>query len=306
MNIRRLVITAIGLVGVATLGAFSARVTLAQSASAPFSFMAFGDMPYSLPDENILKIKDYFNTLEQPLIFTPGDNEWTDCHRDAAGKFNPLERLEFVRKSFFASNKSLGKNPMTLERQADVSEFKQMVENTRWTMNNVMFATLHVIGSNNGFERNLDSVGEFFARDNANVAWIKDTFAKAKAAGNAGVVFGFQADMFFTSTAVYSLPGNAGDNAYAKSGFAKTLTTLAAESAAFAKPVLLVHGDSHVLVIDQPLVDAKGALLENVTRLEVMGAAGRVHAVEVMVNPNDTGVFSFRPMWVKENFPAAK
>jgi hypothetical protein len=79
------------------------------------------------------------------------------------------------------------------------------------------------------------------------------------------------------------------------------------EAAAFGKPVLLIHGDSHVLIVDQPLNDAKGAVLDNVTRLEVMGGAGRVHAVQVTVNPSEVGVFGFKPMWVRENLlPAAK
>jgi hypothetical protein len=331
MNSRRLVGFALV---VSSLG-FLASSSLSQQiapANTPFSFMAFGDVPYALPadyakferllgaintakpnfslfigdiksgsspcsDENILKIRDYFNTLEQPLVFTPGDNEWTDCHRDAAGKFNPLERLSFVRKSFYPTASSLGKTTLRLERQSDVSDHKQMVENARWTVNNVTFATVHIVGSNNGFERNQESVAEFFARDAANVAWIKETFAKAKASNVAAVVFGFQADMFF--------PADAGG--YGKSGFTTSLAAFSSEAATFGKPVLLVHGDSHVLVIDQPLNDAKGVVLENVTRLEVMGGAGRVHAVQVTVNPNDTGVFSFKPIWVRENLlPVSK
>jgi pimeloyl-ACP methyl ester carboxylesterase len=253
----------------------------------------------SCANENILKIKDYFATFERPLVYTPGDNEWTDCHRDAAGKFDPLERLGFLRQTFFGQALSQGKRPMLLERQADVSDHKQMVENSRWQKNNVLFATLNIVGSNNGFERTPESVAEFFARDAANVAWIKDSFAKAKSNGNAAVVLAFQADMFFTSTAVFGLPANAGENSYAKSGFAKTLAALSAEAAAFAKPVLLIHGDSHILIIDQPLTDSKGALLENVTRLEVIGAAGRTHAVEVSVDPKSDNVFGFKVLWSK-------
>jgi hypothetical protein len=244
-----------------------------------------------------LKIHDYFKTFEQPLIYTPGDNEWTDCHRDAAGKFDPLERLDYIRKIFFADSMSQGKNPMKLERQADVSDFKQMVENSRWQKNNVMFAALHVVGSNNGFERNQQSVAEYFARDAANVEWIKSVFAKAKADGNTAVVINLHADMFFTTNSTFALPTGAGDNPYAKAGFAKTLAALSVESAAFAKPVLLIHGDSHVLIIDQPLTDAKGALLENVTRLEVPAGAGRVHAVEVSVDPKSVNAFGFKVMW---------
>jgi hypothetical protein len=37
-----------------------------------------------------------------PLIYVPGDNEWTDCRRLAAGGFDPVERLQKLRELFFA------------------------------------------------------------------------------------------------------------------------------------------------------------------------------------------------------------
>jgi len=39
----------------------------------------------------------FFNSLEAPAMFTPGDNDWTDCDRPAAGGYNSLERLDFER-----------------------------------------------------------------------------------------------------------------------------------------------------------------------------------------------------------------
>ena len=89
----------------------------AASAGKPFTFVALGDMPYGKPAKvyapfktligqvNALKpaftihigdIKsgstpcsdkmlrdqfDFMNSFENPLVYTPGDNEWTDCHR---------------------------------------------------------------------------------------------------------------------------------------------------------------------------------------------------------------------------------
>jgi hypothetical protein len=35
----------------------------------------------------------YFNSLEAPAAFTPGDNDWTDCDRPSNGGFNSRERL---------------------------------------------------------------------------------------------------------------------------------------------------------------------------------------------------------------------
>ena len=42
-----------------------------------------------------------YQTFRRPFIFTPGDNEWTDCHRVNNGRYNPLERLDFLRSVFF-------------------------------------------------------------------------------------------------------------------------------------------------------------------------------------------------------------
>ena len=37
-------------------------------------------------------------------MYTPGDNEWTDCHRPNNGAYDPLERLNTgVRETFFAT-----------------------------------------------------------------------------------------------------------------------------------------------------------------------------------------------------------
>jgi hypothetical protein len=40
---------------------------------------------------------DRFNSLDAPAVFTPGDNDWTDCDRASNGSFNSLERLDHER-----------------------------------------------------------------------------------------------------------------------------------------------------------------------------------------------------------------
>lgn len=317
----------------AILGAALAVLASGTTLNAqPFTFVAVGDMPYRLPgdharferliadinrlapaftihigdiksgsspctDANLRKIKDEFATFAQPLIYTPGDNEWTDCHRESAGGFDPLERLAKVRSMFFERPESFGQTKLALERQAEaMPAFKTFVENQRWARDGVVFATVHVVGSNNGFERNQASVAEYFARDAANVAWIEDTFAKATAAGAPAVVLAFQANPYWQKK-----PADRGG----EDGFKTTLAALAAGAEAFKKPVLLVQGDDHVLIIDQPLLDTKGKNpLPNVTRLQVMGEA-LVHGVQVLVDPADPGVFGFVPLIVKENVELA-
>lgn len=148
-----------------------------------FSFVALGDMPYNLPDdyakfdrlisavntlkpaftlhmgdiksgslpcsdEVLKKAYDQIQTFQGALVYTIGDNEWLDCHRKAAGGYNPRERLARLREMFFANPaKSLGQSPLDVESQAQLMpEFSTYVENTRFTKNGVMFLTAHEIG----------------------------------------------------------------------------------------------------------------------------------------------------------------
>lgn len=301
-------------------------VAAVPAGAAPFRFVALGDMPYRLPDDYaaferlitrinatspafsihigdiksggtpcddaaFAKILGYFDSFEQPLFYTPGDNEWTDCHRSAAGGFVPAERLARLRTMFFATPQSLGRTRLPYRSQAGGGTFPEMVENALWSYQGVQFATVHVVGSNNGLERNSDSVTEFERRDAANLAWIAETFRVAGDTQARAVVIAFQADPLFEIEKPWE---------YGNSGFKQTIAALAAGAEAFGRPVLLVHGDSHEFVLDNPLKGSNGQPLRQVWRLEVMGAAD-VHAVEVTVDPDDAGVFAFRPLIVPEN-----
>jgi hypothetical protein len=313
-------------------GAAMALALTAQVASAEsFTFVAIGDMPYKLPndysrferligainqirpaftvhvgdfksvrtpctDENFEKIKGYFETFEQPLIYTPGDNEWTDCHREEAGKFDPLERLGKLRAMFFMAPESLGQTKLTVERQSDLMpEHKEHVENLRWTRDGVVFATVNIPGSNNGFERNEAMADEFFKRDAANVAWINAAFNKAVETHAPVMVFAFQADLLFQVDPT-------GPLAYANSGYKNTLAAFAKGAEVFKKPVLLIQGDLHAFIVDQPLKAGDGkSVLQNVFRLQVFGGEGNVKAVRITVDIDDPGAFGFQPLIVHEN-----
>jgi hypothetical protein len=59
----------------------------------------------------------YFNTLEGAAMFTPGDNDWTDCDRASNGGYNSRERLDHERQVFFSTRYSLGIHPFLQEVQ---------------------------------------------------------------------------------------------------------------------------------------------------------------------------------------------
>lgn len=294
-----------------------------------FNFVALGDMPYRLPGDierfdrliaaiNVSKpafsihvgdiksgsspcsdaqFKRAFNqlqTFDQPLIYTPGDNEWTDCHRAKAGGHNPRERLSRLREIFFATpTKSLGRTTLALKSQSEAGEkHAAYVENSRFTHQGVMFIQVHVVGSNNGFEpRDLETVQEYFARNAANIAWLEAGFAAANAADAKAVVISMQANMYEIRQRWPAMPR--------ASGFIDTVQAITRGAKAFGRPVLVINGDAHTLEI-VPFLGTNLKAVANVTRLQVMGAR-HVHAVTVAVDTETPGVFGFTPLIVAEN-----
>jgi hypothetical protein len=303
----------------------------AQSGPNTFTFVAFGDMPYrdadiekverliaainelkpaftihvgdiksgSAPctDADLERAIEQINTLEQPVVYSIGDNEWTDCHREIKGqKFNPRERLAKVRDlAFSRPGKTLGKAPMQVESQAKLMpRFAKFVENQRFSKNGVVFIVPHVVGSNNGFEpQDPQAAVEFFERNAANVAWIDDGFRMAKETGAKAVVIAFQANLYDLRTPYPAMPR--------ASGFLDTVRAIATGARAFGKPVLVVHGDNHVLEIES-FKDNVMRPVPNTFRLQVPGD-NLVHAMRIVVDPDMPGVFSFVPLIVPENGP---
>ena len=300
------------------IGLWVVSWSLAQ-AQQGFSFVALGDLPYGAPEkaygpyraliERINQVRPdfsvhvgdfksgstlcsdaefaaqraHFQRFKGAVVYTPGDNEWTDCHRANNGSYDPLERLAALRQLFYTPGRSLGQQPLALQNQSSLMPaHAPYIENQRWLHQGVVFATVHIVGSNNNLEsRNLAAVQEFFARDAANVAWLEATFELAREQKAQAVVLAFQADVFETKTVWEDFPG--------WSGFRKSIgETLLPLASRWGKPVLVVHGDSHQFKIDQPFQLNKQPL-PNITRLIVPGAAD-VRAVKVSVKD---AAFSF-------------
>src|SRR6266498_4041991 len=66
-------------------------------------------------DEMYRTTLDGFNALRHPVVYTPGDNEWTDCWEPGSGGFAPQERLNRIRQIFFQNpTRSLGRGNLDL------------------------------------------------------------------------------------------------------------------------------------------------------------------------------------------------
>jgi hypothetical protein len=249
-----------------------------------------------------------FDTFRSPLVYVPGDNEWTDCHRINNGGYNALERLSYLRQTLFAEERSFGQRTLRLQHQGPLGGVYS--ENTRWTYRDVVFVGLNIPGSNNNkvgtdcissksvrtqADCDADNV-EYQARDAANISWLHDSFVLAKSRGMRGLMVTIQGDMGF------DLPETETFNERIQpgvDGYTNFLAALMAEAGTFAGQVVLVHGDTHFFKVDKPLVD-QAHLIPNLTRVETFGSPN-VHWVKVTVDPRSRNLFRFEPMIVPGN-----
>ena len=249
-----------------------------------------------------------FGQLNKPVVYTPGDNEWTDCHRLNNGGYDGLERLAYLRKTMFPTANSLGKKTMPLVHQGQPGE--KFVENTRFSHQGIVFASLNMPGSNNNqilddkectyksartLAQCATSNAEYLERDAANVSWLKQAFQAAKKSKARGIVLVMQADPGF------DLPEteDKDESLLARySGYRNFIAAVTAETEQFAGQVLLVHGDTHFFKVDKPLYGPT-RLLANLTRLQTYGSP-LIHWVRVTVDPKNTNVFTIQPVIVKQ------
>ena len=215
-------------------------------------------------DAMYLKVRKRFDQSRHPVVYTPGDNEWSDCWERGSGSYAPLERLTRIRQIFFSDRPR-----MPLSRQQELSE------NSRWRHENIVFATVHLTGSANSMKpfpsRSAADDTAAKHRTEADVVWMRAAFAEAKRTNARALVIAFHGAPFEDD----------------RDPFEPFLSALEDEVRHFNRPVLAVHGDDHEYTVDHPLRDAP-----NFTRLEVPGSPD-VGFVRVFVKPDPAAPFAF-------------
>ena len=130
---------------------------------------------------------------------------------------------------------------------------------------------------------------------------MRESFAKARANGDAGIVIGIQADMYF--------PFELSDGGYQddflpqldeNNGYSDFFHALVEETQSFDGQVLLVHGDSHYFKLDKAMLNDDGTVTKNFTRVEVFGSLENSW-VEMTVDPSSDNVFTFKPIILPES-----
>ena len=228
---------------------------------------------------------DLWTQFKDPLVYTPGDNEWTDCQKskegggvkNSAGEYvdyaagHPVANLALVRSMFFPeAGVTLGGRKKYVSSQAQAYDpahpaDAEYVENVSWMQAGVLFVTVNIPGGSNndddlwntgpfGAVRSGPQIQEVAQRTAADLRWLDAAFAQAQALGARAVVIAEQADM-------WDLDGTGPSLAHI-ANYEPFIARIATLTKAFAKPVLLINGDSHKYRSDNPLLDNAPCVIE--------------------------------------------
>ena len=217
-------------------------------------------------------IKALWDGFADPLVYTPGDNEWTDCHKAGEGgglvdpttgqsvdyaSGNPVANLALIRSIFFQRpGETLGSGDLRVLSQAQIADpehpaDRQYVENVVWSKKDTVFVTINVPGGSNndadpwfGAPLTDAQTQERVERTAADLRWLDFAFGLAQASAAKGVVIITQADM-------WDLDGKTPAHL---TNYESLVSSIASHTTSFGGPVLLLNGDSHVYRSDNPLV----------------------------------------------------
>ncbi|PYR35133.1 MAG: hypothetical protein DMF89_01170 [Acidobacteria bacterium] len=220
-----------------------------------------------------------------PLVYTPGDNEWTDCNKKGEGgdvyldpptnsmpvdyaAGNPIANLTLIRQIFFSNpGHTLGQKARQVTTQAQNYDAvnhptdANYVENVMWEQNGVLFVTINLPGGSNNdadiwfgaASMTQPQTDEIQQRSGADLRWLDAAFGRAAANGDRAVVIGTQADM-------WDRDGRAVDHI---DHYDQFISSIASHTSAFGGPVLLFNGDSHHFRSDNPLKQGQPCQFES-------------------------------------------
>jgi len=174
------------------------------------------------------------------VIYTPGDNDWTDCDREYLPyNFDELERLDFLIKLMFQTP------PLLTENLPSIMTQHAQIENKLWINERVAISTLHIVGTSNGRVNISKSnqqltIKKADVRDNKNLAWLQQIEENSEHFD--ALIIGFQADIYQQSVLESDSCGDSSLKACdAFAAYRQAFKDLAKR---INKPVLISHGDT--------------------------------------------------------------
>ncbi|QGF24894.1 metallophosphoesterase [Raineyella fluvialis] len=241
-------------------------------------------------DAYFQQIQTDFDRFQDPLVYTIGDNEWTDCHRGNNGAYNPLERLSALRSVFFSEPGRTNGQAVPIDSQSAAG----FPENVNFERAGLDVAAVDIVGSNNDLQPwtgigltapTAAQLDEERARTANAIVTIDRAFDDAQRHQHTAVAIMLQADMFDPT---YTPTWND------ISAFQPLVRHLVERSAAFDGEVYLFNGDSHVFRVDQPLAAGStwlatygitNASAGNLTRVTVDGSSNNKDWLKLTVHP---------------------
>ena len=223
--------------------------------------------------------------FQDPLVYTPGDNEWTDCHKQAegGGAYNAATgQIDYVLDASgnpvdYAKRRSDGEpRPDSLDllparpgvalggRKKQVLSQAQsfdpphptdakFVENVHVAESQVLFVTINLPGGSNNdtdvWYGAPTADGRRRPQESARAHRRRSALARHRLRARAG---GRRRAAWSSSAQADMWDPEKG--AAHQAGYEPFVQSVAAHTLAFGKPVLMFNGDSHVYRSDNPLV----------------------------------------------------
>lgn len=210
-------------------------------------------------------VYDMWTAFRAPLVYTPGDNEWTDCHKSKEGGLDPIEQLGYVRDIFFANpghtiGGDMAVTSQALSFDAAYPTDAEFVENVLWQQAATVFVAINIPGGSNndednwyGADRTQAQTDEVLKRTSAGLRWLDKAFDQAESAHAKAVVLMIQADMWDLD----------GEDPIHIANYRQFIDAIALKTKLFGKPVLLLNGDSHGYRSDNPMMKGAPCFVEN-------------------------------------------
>jgi len=252
-------------------------------------------------DSLLTKRRDVLaNLVKGGLFYTPGDNDWTDCDRPQAGGYDELKRLDKIRSLFFSHNMPSKAEWMVARQNPDYPE------NARWTLGNLQFVTLHIVGSDNGRQEILKTdppakaLNAVDARDEANLKWLDAAFDQAGKDNRDGLIIAAHADPADLINRKYRNRPCSKTERTACNPYLPFLQRLTKRANLFDKPVLFVHGSTNNFCLDQTYGGWKAAKL---WRLNGPGDFVTIDAAVIRFDPHARKPFQIQGILTEDPVP---
>jgi len=272
------------------------------------------------------EISDLWSQFQDPLVYTPGDNEWTDCNKKAQGgglynpatgqidyevdpatgnpidyaKGDPIANLDLIRSIYFPQpGLTLGARKQLVLSQAQYAPIfdrahpadAKYVENVLWAQSGVLFVAINLPGGSNN-----DT--DVWYKAPAQTLAQQQEIAERNGADLRWLDLAFnlaKLDRGIKGVAVVA-QADMWDNEFGpahEAAYEPYVQALASHTTDLGRPVLMFNGDSHVYLSDNPLSGSyaldfihPGYHVPNFHQVVVHGSTFPLEWLKVTVDPN--------------------